>query len=152
MKTTPMELLKTRIAEKNARLSKMLKESGLCLRQAINISEAAPDFPADVTFENLQPWVSYTNEHDLAIKINSLYEEITMNEVTLDLDLMYCPKKYIVTTGGLTSPSGFNSSDRVFVQTAVAIHMNEYPDLRNLPKVNGKLYVSDLEKTEKAYL
>ena len=152
MKTTPMELLKTRIAEKNARLSKMLKESGLCLRQAINISEAAPDFPADVTFENLQPWVSYTNEHDLAIKINSLYEEITMNEVTLDLDLMYCPKRYIVSSAKLNSPSGFNTSDRVFVQTAVAIQTDKYPDLRSLNAVNTPLYVSDLEKTEKAYL
>lgn len=91
-------------------------------------------------------------------KANELFElsrfagyqgDIDMLTETLSMDLMQCNNRYVVTDEKqLQSPSGFHPSDRVFKQTAIAIHTDS---LDNLPESNVKLYAHDLEKMMARY-
>ena len=141
--------LESRIAAKQEKLKHLLEESGLFLYEAIELSLECPDMPVEMTRENVKAWSEYYNANAQAIAIASLDEEIAMNMTSLDLTLMHCPKKYVVVSGNLQSPSGFNASDRVFVQTDVAIHTDTKPKSSSC---STDLYVVDLETLDAAYL
>jgi hypothetical protein len=154
MNTTPnwiTELLEAKVSAKKSELSALIKKSGISLSQAIKIDQNAPEMPKDLTVEALKPCSEYYKKNAKALRIASLNEEIGANEVSFNLNLMHCPKKFVVTDGGLTSPSGFNISEKIFVQTEIAIHMDDQPTSKNTPHSNVDLYVSNINQICKKY-
>lgn len=57
--------------------------------------------------------------------------ELEQYKRTMELQLMRCDKRYVVTnTKHLHSPAGFHPDDKIFEQTAIAIHTDS---LKSLP-------------------
>jgi len=58
--------------------------------------------------------------------------------------------KYIITdTPHLINPAGYNIGDRIFKQTAIAIHCDEIP--AKLPRTSGGLYAHDIDEMERKW-
>ena len=59
---------------------------------------------------------------------------------------MKCLHKYVITnTPRLISPKGYCVSDRIFEQTAIAIHTGTIPNKKDLPQ-NIHLYLHEIDK------
>lgn len=67
--------------------------------------------------------------------------------LTREADLMKVDTRYVITDEDLVCPSGFNTADRVFLQTRIAIHCDEVPT--KLPYTDRPLKVFDLNKAFK---
>ncbi len=66
---------------------------------------------------------------------------------TMDQQLMKCDKAMVITdTNRLMSPSGFHPTDRVFLQTKIAIHCDSIP--KRLPSVNCEIFGHKLTEIE----
>jgi hypothetical protein len=136
-------LITEKLATKTAALHELVKASGLSIAEATRISHRASQLRSP------NEWAEFYKDqrNDDGTSINMLFDEINGLTETLKSDLMYCPKKYVVISEGesLQSPSGFNLSDRVFIQTKIAIHTDT---LKNkFPDVGGRLAACDLDKT-----
>jgi hypothetical protein len=77
-------------------------------------------------------------------KLNKLLE--TRELFDLDM-LMIVDTKYVITDHNLVSPSGFSMSDRVFIQTGIAIHCDTIP--ARLPQTNKKLRAFNIDEAAK---
>ena len=63
---------------------------------------------------------------------------------TLAMDLMQCNSKFLITdTPTLQSPAGFSPESNVFVQTTIAVHVD---NLRQIPRSNVKLYAHKMHR------
>lgn len=72
------------------------------------------------------------------MRLAQLQDTVERLEESLELDLMHCEKRYVVTdTERLTSPAGFHPDEKVFVQTTIAIHTD---NLKRVPASNATLY------------
>ena len=104
-------------------------------------------------FETLSENGEWTEEEKEEIRnfdtsLALLDDEYKRLNETLGQDLMEVKTKYVATdVNQLVSPSGFHPSEPVFIQTKVAIHVN---DPRDLPK-NFKGFVHNVEELTGSY-
>ncbi len=79
--------------------------------------------------------------------IHALYgkrTELANYEATLGMDLMQCNSKFLITdTPNPQSPAGFSPESNVFVQTTIAVHVD---NLRQIPQSNVKLYAHKMHR------
>lgn len=62
------------------------------------------------------------------------------------MNLMTVDTRYVITnTKQLVSPKGFDHTQPVYMQTTIAIHCNNIPGHKDLPK-NVTLYLHDIKK------
>jgi len=85
---------------------------------------------------------------NLDTTLANLDEEYKRLNETLGQDLMEVKTKYVATdVDRLVSPAGFHPSEPVFIQTKVAIHVN---DPRDLPK-NFQGFIHNVEELTNSY-
>tara|TARA_Y100000015_G_C2328290_1_gene59942 strand:- start:49 stop:510 length:462 start_codon:yes stop_codon:yes gene_type:complete len=91
----------------------------------------------------------WTEEEKLEMKtldttLANLDEEYKRLSETMTADLMEVRTKYVATdVDRLISPAGFHPTEPVFLQTRVAIHVD---DPRDLPKTFGELYIHNVDE------
>lgn len=108
-------------------------------------SQVMNDMMSDLT--------SFFKDDEKSAFVDSMFERVHFHNLerkikdyqeTISSDLMYCPKRYVVTnTKSLNSPAGFHSSDKVFTQTKIAIHTDS---LKGIPSCNVELFAHDVDK------
>jgi hypothetical protein len=78
------------------------------------------------------------------LALNSAMRDLDGYRTTLAADLMQVKTRYLVTDRELVSPAGFHPSDRVFIQTKIAIHT----DTLNMkfPNTGDTLHAYDIDK------
>lgn len=100
-------------------------------------SKAAAEALATLDWNNADDLAQFMSLAKKAVRYTNA-KTISDMEATLTTDLMEGTHKYIVTdTDALISPAGFHPDDKVFVQTAIAIHTDS---LDNLPYSNVALF------------
>lgn len=83
--------------------------------------------------------------NDDASKLKSDIDELEGYQATLDRDLTYCPKRYVVTSGKLLAPAGIHPSERIYKTLDVMIFSDTKPSKSDLPNCNVNLYITDLD-------
>ncbi len=132
-------MVEKRIAE----LREEINASPVTLEESRAAQETVREFYSDVASRTEGDWDGFMAVCEKTNHANAV-DEIAKLENTLAADLMFCPKRYVVTdTPNLTSPAGFPPSSRVFLQTRVAIHTDS---LDNLPASNVELHAFDMSK------
>lgn len=93
--------------------------------------------------KNIDEFTKFTELQKIASKVY-LQKQVAKYRETLKKDLMFCPCKYVITDSkdGLESPAGFHPDDKVYVQTGLAIHVN---DLSQVPESNVELFSHKLD-------
>ena len=141
---TNLETKITELKNKIADLKVAIAESPWTMEEAEVASSISSDFynnletldkdvfDAEAFFDSIAPMQLLTDTQTLEAF-----------EHTLTQQLMYCPKKYVVTNDneGLLSPAGFGIEDRVYIQTGLAIHVD---DLNDVPSCNYTLYSNEI--------
>lgn len=80
-------------------------------------------------------------------RLASEVDTLGMYRETMAADLMLCEKAFVITdTNRLMSPSGFHPSERVYIQTRIAIHCDKIP--RKLPATNCELFGHNLDSIQ----
>lgn len=144
------ERLQAKIDERNGHL----EACGLTVEQCIEIKDAAPSVFKDngdiADREVLEKWNAYYTEHADAMQAASAQDMIAKLVALEKLDLMHCPCKYVVTEKGrLVSPAGLHPSDRIYLQTRIAIHTDSInPRKFKAPASNLQLVAHHLENVE----
>jgi len=122
LKLETMNRLSKAITELNA----ASVEAKMSLATAFDIDLAAP------CISDIKAWANYYKdvENNASIAITNASEKVEGLLKTSNLNLMFCPKNYVVTTKGtkLLSPSGYHPTDRVYIQTEIAIHTDSIND------------------------
>jgi hypothetical protein len=133
MKGHPMSINTSHITDK---LAALVADLDGCVTsydesKAASLELASLDFGNADDVSRWQALASKSHVYDATTQIAALKE-------TLAADLMEGTHKYIVSDANtLVSPAGFHPDEKVFVQTAIAIHTNS---LDNLPRSNRTLY------------
>lgn len=135
-----MKDIKEKIIQKIEDLKKERAEFDITLEEALEQSEKFQRFffGTDEDKAELAEEAKATRCWVVGNRLANIHDEIERLQDTLELDLMVCEKKYVVTdTARLTSPAGFHPEEGVFLQTKIAIHTDS---LTGLPSSNVTLY------------
>lgn len=134
------ELVTAKIGVLAHELTLLLRDYDGSMQQAIDIEAAKPECDFS-NKDSVIAWSKYYDANSDAMAIYSVWDKLEGLVETQKLNLMFCPCEYVVTNETLVSPRGFNSCDRVFVQTGIAIHIDERPTTKNIPSfANAKVY------------
>ena len=71
------------------------------------------------SINDLMAWSKYYNKNKCELRVSGLFDELCGISETMQLDLIFCEKKYFVTDGNAISPRGVNVSDRIFLKNRI---------------------------------
>lgn len=135
--------MKTKIKAKIAKLEKEIAQFDITVAQSQAAYDRVTEAFADIDTISHDTFKTDAFQKDLAdMALVTKMGKVVALEYTLQVGLMHCPNKYVVTnTKQLESPAGFHPDENVFVQTKIAIHTDS---LKGIPSSNVTLYVHEM--------